>query len=458
MPFDVQRYATPAHPIALQAVEIGVDALYRLPELITTVGPAARRGCGIVVLSDDTPKKRLRSDVTEVVASLVSPLGQVQRVTTVADAGAVHADDRTVSAATAAATDASVIVTVGSGTVADIGKAVAARLREAAHLVVQTALSVNGYADDQSVLLVDGVKRTTPTRWPDALIADAQVLAEAPIELNLAGVGDLLAMFTAPADWRIAYLLGMDDRYSGDLVAMVREHGSALLRAAPLLRKPDVEAIELTARVLTLSGVSMGLAGTTAPASGAEHTVSHMIEIAATRQGRRTAYHGAQVGVAAVLAALVWQHVEGRVRAGARLLRCPSDQEMRPKVRQAFASLDDSGAMAEECWRDYKRKLARWRDRHSDTDWLYPATLEDAARWLEEPTALLAALRRSGAPTLLSQLDPPVDAETARWALTNCHLLRDRFTVVDLAFLLGVWEPADVDAVLERAMTLEAEL
>jgi glycerol-1-phosphate dehydrogenase [NAD(P)+] len=323
---------------------------------------------------------------------------------------------------------------------------------------VQTALSVNGYADDQSVLLIDGVKRTTPTRWPDALIADTQLLAEAPLPLNLAGVGDLLAMFTAPADWRIASLLGMDDTYAEDVVTMVREHGQALLEAAPLLREADAGAIELTAKVLTLSGLGMGLAGTTAPASGTEHTVSHLLEMAATREGRPNAYHGAQVGVSAVLAALVWQHVRRLVRAGTRLMRCPSEDEMRPVVMRAFSSLDPSGAMADECWRDYQRKLARWRARHGAADELDPATLDDAARLLEEPSVLRAALRRSGAPARMAQLNPPVGAQTARWALANCHLMRARFTVVDLAFLLGVWEPADVDAVLTAAgITATAE-
>jgi glycerol-1-phosphate dehydrogenase [NAD(P)+] len=451
--FDVQRYATPARPVGLRAVDVGADALLRLPAMIRAIAaaPAGR----IVVLSDAVPKKRLGEEATALVTSLLSGasgVGEVHRVTVPEGAGGVHADERTVAAAAAAAgRDASVIVTVGSGTVADIGKAVTARLRDLAHVIVPTALSVNGYADDQSVLLIDGVKRTTPTRWPDALIADTQLLAEAPLPLNLAGVGDLLAMFTAPADWRIASLLGMDDRYAEDIVAMVREHGPAVLRAAPLLREADAAAIELTAKVLTLSGVAMGLAGTTAPASGAEHTVSHLLEMAAARQGRPSAYHGAQVGVAAVLAALVWRHVRRRVRAGARLMRCPSEDQMRPAVWQAFSALDPSGAMAEECWRGYQRKLARWRERHGDVDQLDPAHLDDAARLLEEPGVLRAALRRSGAPARMAQLDPPVDAQTARWALANCHLMRDRFTVVDLACLLGVWQPADVDAVLAEA-------
>jgi glycerol-1-phosphate dehydrogenase [NAD(P)+] len=453
--FDVQRYATPARPVGLRAVDIGADALLRLPAMIRRIGTASPAG-RIVVLSDAVPKKRLGADATALVMSLLSGVGEVHRVTVLEGAAGVHADEGTVAAAAAAATGACVIVTVGSGTVADIGKAVAARLRDPAHVIVQTALSVNGYADDQSVLLIDGVKRTTPTRWPDALIADTQVLAEAPLQLNLAGVGDLLAMFTAPADWRIASLLGMDDRYAADVVAMVRQRGPALLRAAPLLQAADAGAIEITAEILTLSGVGMGVAGTTAPASGAEHTVSHLLEMAAASQGRPSAYHGAQVGAASVLAALVWRHVRQRVRAGARVMRCPSEDEMRPAVLRAFSSLDPSGAMADECWRDYQRKLARWRELHGDTDELDPAHLDDAARLLEEPAVLSAVLQRSGAPARMAELDPPVDAQATRWALANCHLMRDRFTIVDLACLLGVWQQTDVDAVLAEAAIAEA--
>jgi glycerol-1-phosphate dehydrogenase [NAD(P)+] len=448
--FDVQRYASPDRPVGLRAVDIGADALLRLPATIRSAGAVAPTD-RIVVLSDSVPKHRLGEEVTTLAASLLSGLGEVHRVMAHASPGGVHADERTVASAAWSAASASVIVTVGSGTVADIGKAVAARLRDPVHVIVQTALSVNGYADDQSVLLINGVKRTTPTRWPDALVADTQLLAEAPLQLNLAGAGDLLAMFTAPADWRIASLLGMSDSYAADIVAMVREHGAALLAAAPLLRSADAGAIELVAKVLTLSGVGMGLAGTTAPASGAEHTISHLIEMAATRRGERSPYHGAQVGAAAVLAALVWQHVRQRVQAGVRRMRCPTDEQMRPVLLEAFRALDPSGAMAEECWRDYRRKLARWRERHGDEDLLDPARLDDAATLLEEPDVLAAALQRSGAPARMAELDPPVDAKTARWALANCQLMRDRFTIVDLAFFLGIWDSADVDSVLAAA-------
>ncbi len=99
-------------------------------------------------------------------------------------------------------------------------------------MIVQTAASVNGFADDQSVLLVDGVKRTTPTRWPDRLLIDTDVIARAPAELNRAGLGDLLATYTAPADWMLARLVGQDDSYSPAVVALARDHVDAVLRCA----------------------------------------------------------------------------------------------------------------------------------------------------------------------------------------------------------------------------------
>ena len=74
---------------------------------------------------------------------------------------------------------AACLVAVGSGTVADIGKAVAAA-HGLPYVVVQTADSVNGFADDRSVLLVSGVKRTTPTTWADALVVDTDVLVDGP--------------------------------------------------------------------------------------------------------------------------------------------------------------------------------------------------------------------------------------------------------------------------------------
>ena len=119
---------------------------------------------------------------------------------------------------------ADAVVTVGGGTVTDIGKVASAGAGGLPHVAVQTAASVVGFTDDVSVVLRSGVKRTVDSRWPDVVIADVTTIREAPAAMNRAGFGELTSMFTAPADWRLAHLLGVDLSYkeaSAQLLAAV---------------------------------------------------------------------------------------------------------------------------------------------------------------------------------------------------------------------------------------------
>ena len=156
----------------------------------------------MVVLAAATPISADGRDLRGAVEQALDRSFAVDWVVLGPDDGQVHADETTVAAATAAAAGAGCVVTVGSGTITDIGKAAAPAGTPL--VTVQTATSVNGYADPFSVLLRHGVKRTTPSRWPDALIIDPAVLQDAPPDLNRAGAGDMMAMFTATADWYLA--------------------------------------------------------------------------------------------------------------------------------------------------------------------------------------------------------------------------------------------------------------
>jgi glycerol-1-phosphate dehydrogenase [NAD(P)+] len=391
-------------------------------------------------------------ELKEAIEELLRAAGLAVRRVTVGDAEArVSVDAATLDAAADGCRGAGLLVSIGSGGVTDVGKAVSARTDGLAHVVVQTAGSVNGFADDQSVLLVDGVKRTTATRWPDRLVIDTDVLALAPPQLNRAGLGDLLATYTAPADWFLASVVGQDASYSPAVVALTRAHVDSALDAAEGIGGGDPDAIETLAAALTLSGISMGVAGRTSPGSGMEHTVSHLIEMA--EHDGTAALHGAKVGALTVLAALLWARVREAANAG-RLtaLRFPSAEELERRVQDAFEPLDPSGRMAAECWQDYARKLARWHEA-AETLRSLPERWSFADAYLDEllapPERLVDALRAAGAPVRLSELG--VDAATARWALANCHLMRDRFTVADLAFLMGLWEADDVERLLDDA-------
>ncbi|PDQ35114.1 MAG: hypothetical protein B5766_07845 [Candidatus Lumbricidophila eiseniae] len=451
---DLERYR--AHPlVSIARIDIGNNTLAALKGIIETLPQRTT----IAILADSVDY--VGASGTDIKSDVVKTLRSLGALQLVLLDGDVHADERTVSVAVEGCSGADVVVTVGSGTLCDIGKVAAG---DRPHVVVQTAASVNGFADDQSVLLINGAKRTTHSGWPTALIVDADILQGAPLSMNRSGLGDMVSMFTAPADWYLSSLVNMARGWNAEAAMMTRRYGEELRRIAPGVGASDPAALSTLAEFLTLSGISMGVAGQTSPSSGMEHTVSHLIDMAHGSRRRGNAYHGAQVGVSTVIAAILWQKMRRHLAEGCLdEVVLPSENVAENRVRSAFNWMDADGATSTECWADYSQKLthlhsvnapslvkqimASWSDHDSVLSGL-----------LETPENIIAALRDAGAPTRFSELDNPSDPEDIVWALQNCHLMRNRFTIADLAYLSGNWTAKDVWSTLAEAADLGAGL
>lgn len=440
----------------MQRIVIGTDALDQLEDAVGQVRAAGP----VVVLMDATPMRRDGEDLKRSVATRLQAAFDARAHVLGRERAELHADEDALREADRAVAGAGCVVALGSGTVTDIAKDASHRAGDIPFVVVQTAVSVNAFSDDMAVLLRDGVKRTVPSRWPDILLVDLRVIADAPPAMNRAGFGELCSMFTAPADWMLAGALGLDATVDPGIIALFRDGADALFDAAPRLAAGDPGALAELANRMTLTGIAMGVAGRTAPLSGTEHLVSHMIDMAAAAAGRPLAFHGAQVGVASVVAALAWDHVLDAFDPGRLLLEraFPEPQAVRSRVHDAFVAVDPSGRMGEECWRDVRRKLERWRAARASVE-------AAASRWHEVVAAtrplvagadrLATALRAARCAVGFGELDPPAPPEVVRWALTSLPLMRDRFTVVDLLWLTGGWDDAFVERLLARHTELE---
>jgi glycerol-1-phosphate dehydrogenase [NAD(P)+] len=444
-------------PIGMSRIEIGGDALSLLHEVVSNLACVGRESPRIVLVMDATPMRRNDGDPKDEAERLLAQQFEVRRVVLGEGREAqLHADEEVLAEARTAVSGADCVVVVGSGTVTDVCKE--ATVDGPPLVVVQSAASVNAFSDDVSVLLKSGTKRTVPSRWPDALIVDLRTLADAPPAMNLAGFGDIISMWSAPADWYLASAVGMDESYHPAPVAMLYKQGRDLLDNAAALRRRDPEALDRLARVLTLSGITLGIAGKTAPLSGTEHLVSHLIDMAAEQAGNPVAFHGAQVAVSALPVAAAWEVLLAEFDPSTLDLESlfPDEAGMEPVVRGAFATIDPSGQVGEECWNDYAKKLALWRRSRERVEAFLAEWPEHRAR-IEEmvlpPVRLGGALREAGAPVRFGELDPPVAPEVVRWALANCHLMRNRFTVADLLFFAGWWDDAFVERILERAQS-----
>jgi glycerol-1-phosphate dehydrogenase [NAD(P)+] len=399
---------------------------------------------GMVILSDGGP---YRTPAGPVVDRLATQLGDCPVVQL--GKGAVRADEETVERAVAEVGAHRLLISVGSGTLTDIAKVTAQRTGSR-HVAVQTACSVNGFIANRSVLIVAGAKRTVESRWPDVLVADTDILTTAPWQLNLAGVGDLSTVPNAVAEWQLAARLGHGPPYDPAVVEQVLAAIPALPILARAARDAEPAGVADLARLLAASGLSMGIVGSTAPASGSEHAVSHLLEMALSRQRGPTAAHGMQVTVATRLAVRVWQLVDSTIRSTRARVQVQGESACRDAVARAFAQFDARTAV--ECWTAYSAKR-NWLLANESaveallTDW------EPFARSLAlpSPEQFDEVSRASGLPTRAEHLGAGYDDDLLCWALRNSHLLRERISIVDLADLLGVWSDETARSIVADA-------
>jgi glycerol-1-phosphate dehydrogenase [NAD(P)+] len=384
-----------------------------------------------LILSDGGP---YRTPAGPVVDRLAGHLGcPVVQLGT----GTVRADEETVERAVAEVGEHRLLISVGSGTLTDIAKVTAQRTGNH-HVAVQTACSINGFIADRSVLVIAGAKRTVKSRWPDVLVADTDILTSAPWQLNLAGVGDLSTVPNAVAEWRLAARLGHGPAYTAAVVDGIIAANPVLPTLARAARDAEPDGIADLARLLAASGLSMGVVGSTAPASGTEHAVSHLMEMARSRQGRPVAAHGMQVTVATRLALRVWQLVDATIRAGDAKVQAPDEATSRDAVARAFAEFDPQ--TFDECWAAYSAKR-NWLLAHQSavesvvSEW---DAFADALA-LATPEQFDEISHASQLPTRAQDLGDGYDDDLLFWALRSSHLLRERISIVDLADLLGVW-------------------
>jgi glycerol-1-phosphate dehydrogenase [NAD(P)+] len=293
---------------------------------------------------------------------------------------------------------------------------------------------------------VDGVKRTLPSRYPDALGCDLETLRDAPYAMTAAGVGDLLAGGVSFADWYLAHSLGLDDAYTPPAETLMGPLDETLLDLADQVRTRDLQAMAVLAKLIGLAGISMSLSHATTPLSGFEHVSSHVLDMMAEAAHRPLAVHGAQVALATVRVAasyglLLREFNPGTIRWEACF---PEPTAMRSRVSDVFSSIDPTGDAGEECWRDYAIKLDAWRGRQANlsacmADW--PGIRGELARRVWPVQTLRQIIRAAGLPDRFEALEPPIAESQARQAFLSAHWIRRRFTLGDLLFFIG-WDRA----------------
>ena len=214
----------------------------------------------------------------------------------------LHADERGVALLLEKLPpQAQTIIAVGAGTVHDIVR-YCAYARGADFVSCPTAASVDGFCSSVASMTWEGCKRTLTAVAPKIVVADVDIIKAAPLRLARSGFGDMVGKYVALSDWKIAHLL-TGEYYCPHIAQLTQEATQAVVDCVDGIIAGDADAYEKLTYGLLLSGLAMQMLGNSRPASGAEHHISHLIEMAPEGLDVRSdALHGEKVGVGTLLA------------------------------------------------------------------------------------------------------------------------------------------------------------
>jgi glycerol-1-phosphate dehydrogenase [NAD(P)+] len=443
----------PGYPLGdeinLRTIIIESNGLLRLPNVIESFN--VKEDSPLLVVTDATPMQRGSEPLKPLVLSLVQRCCPQPQVLILApdESCQVHTEMRHIQSVKERITPNSVVISVGSGTVTDIVKH-ACYLYEKENsihipfVVVQTANSVSAYTSNMAPVSIEGVKRTLPSRYPDALICDLETLRDAPYDMTVAGVGDLLAAFVSFPDWYLANRLGLDPTYNDFSKVLIGPLDEILLQTAVEIRSGSLDGACILAKLISLAGLVMSLAHATAPLSGYEHIISHVLDLQAELARQPLAMHGTQVALASILGAETYR----------KWLRyfdpdeletndChPLPEKMRQQVMEVYNSIDPSGKTGLECWSDYQIKLSDWNRMQKEIkafshDW--PEIRSQILKLACPPERLVEILKAIAGPLNFAEMVPPVPERTVKFAYLNAPFMRKRFTIGDLPIFLN-WD------------------
>lgn len=315
------------------------------------------------------------------------------------------------------------IVGVGSGVIQDLCKYVSFN-RGLPYYIVATAPSMDGYASTGAAMIAGNMKVTYSAHVPEVIIADVDILKNAPTEMIQSGYGDIIGKLSCLNDWRLAALVNNEYfcRYVYDLTMQMTE---SIKDDGPLLLKREPSAIKRLMEALVGVGIAMAYVGNSRPASGSEHHLSHFFEVTGILNGEPYFMHGTDVAFSTLYTCRMREEILGldEPRQAQEFNRAVWERKIREIYGSAAEGVielqDKSGEYAKDKISVYKQKWDEIKEILSDA----PSS-EEIEGYLKSVGLDIADFRKMYSKEKL---------ENAKWYAKD---LKDRYSVLWLYYCL----------------------
>lgn len=251
-------------------------------------------------------------------------------------------DERAIERVRAHLDGVNLIVGIGSGVIQDLCKYVSF-FAHLPYMIVATAPSMDGYASNGAAMILGGMKETVSAHLPRAIIADVDVLKNAPMEMIKAGYGDIIGKYSALNDWKLSRAVN-GEYFCQYIYDITYDMIGETLKTAKGLLKRDDDAVKALTEALMIVGVMMSFATTSRPASGSEHHLSHYFEITGIVNGEKYLAHGVDVAYSTVITARIREEI---LKKGAPSVQFVPERDFyEAKIKELYGESVGEGCIA----------------------------------------------------------------------------------------------------------------
>jgi glycerol-1-phosphate dehydrogenase [NAD(P)+] len=212
-----------------------------------------------------------------------------------------------------------IVFGVGGGTKIDVAKCSSAR-QEIPFISVPTTASHDGIASPLSSIKGFDAPYSVMAQAPLAIIADTNIIMQAPWRFTISGCGDVIAKLTAVEDWKLVHE-EKNEYYGAYAASLALMSARLVIENAELICEKSEEGLRVLIEALISCGVSMSIAGSSRPCSGSEHMFSHALEIVRPN----CSMHGERCGVGTIMMAYLHKAEWKRVQATLEKLGAPTN-------------------------------------------------------------------------------------------------------------------------------------
>lgn len=191
-----------------------------------------------------------------------------------------------------------VVIGVGGGKIMDASK-LSASWTNIPWISVPTSSSNDSLSSQSIAFLLsreaEEKEKLKTAHAPLCIVIDMAIVEKAPSRMLVAGCSDLISNYTAVRDWELAHRL-KGEYYSEYAAALSMMSAKLVIENARMVKETPEDGARLVVKGLVSSGVAMSIAGSSRPASGAEHLFSHALDLLGSR-----VLHGEQCGVGTIM-------------------------------------------------------------------------------------------------------------------------------------------------------------